>query len=125
MSRTRLLGAERYAPAIRRQHLGLPGIRALLLLDGLSRSHFRRELDSLVGYDRPYGWTAHAVRPGLRDFQELALRNTGGETVVQRNLAQIQRVQTPGRSPMLPTVLRGREGNPADVRNIGNPVFRV
>lgn len=41
--------SERYDLAIRRQHLDLPGIRALL--DVLSRSHFRRELDSLGGYD--------------------------------------------------------------------------
>jgi molybdate-binding protein/DNA-binding XRE family transcriptional regulator len=41
--------SERYDLAIRRQHLDLPGIRALL--DVLSRSQFRRELDSLGGYD--------------------------------------------------------------------------
>jgi molybdate-binding protein/DNA-binding XRE family transcriptional regulator len=43
------LVSERYDLAIRRQHLDLPGIR--VLLDTLSRSHFRRELDSLGGYD--------------------------------------------------------------------------
>jgi molybdate-binding protein/DNA-binding XRE family transcriptional regulator len=43
------LVSERYDLAIRRQHLDLPGIRALL--DVLSRSQFRRELDSLGGYD--------------------------------------------------------------------------
>jgi putative molybdopterin biosynthesis protein len=43
------LASERYDLAIRRQHLDLPGIRALL--DVLSRSQFRRELDSLGGYD--------------------------------------------------------------------------
>jgi putative molybdopterin biosynthesis protein len=41
--------SERYDLALRRQHLDLPGIRALL--DVLSRSQFRRELDSLGGYD--------------------------------------------------------------------------
>jgi molybdate-binding protein len=35
--------------AIRRQHLDLPGIRALI--EVLGRSQFRRELDSLGGYD--------------------------------------------------------------------------
>jgi molybdate-binding protein/DNA-binding XRE family transcriptional regulator len=43
------LVSERYDLAIRRQHVDLPGIRALL--DVLSRSQFRRELDSLGGYD--------------------------------------------------------------------------
>jgi molybdate-binding protein len=43
------LVSERYDLAIRRQHLDLPGIRALL--DILSRAQFRRELDSLGGYD--------------------------------------------------------------------------
>lgn len=43
------LESERYDLAIHRQHLDLPGIRALL--DVLSRSQFRRELDSLGGYD--------------------------------------------------------------------------
>jgi putative molybdopterin biosynthesis protein len=41
--------SERYDLALRRQHVDLPGIRALL--DVLSRSQFRRELDSLGGYD--------------------------------------------------------------------------
>jgi molybdate-binding protein/DNA-binding XRE family transcriptional regulator len=43
------LVSERYDLAVRRQHLELPGIQALL--DVLSRSRFRRELDSLGGYD--------------------------------------------------------------------------
>jgi putative molybdopterin biosynthesis protein len=43
------LMSERYDLAIRRQHLDLPGVR--VLLDVLSRSQFRRELDSLGGYD--------------------------------------------------------------------------
>jgi len=41
--------SERYDLAIRRQHLDLPGIRALI--EVLGRSQFRRELDSLGGYD--------------------------------------------------------------------------
>jgi putative molybdopterin biosynthesis protein len=43
------LVSERYDLAIRRQHLDLPGIQTLL--DTLSRSSFRRELESLGGYD--------------------------------------------------------------------------
>ena len=43
------LVSERYDLAIRRQHLDLPGIRTLL--DMLNRSSFRRELESLGGYD--------------------------------------------------------------------------
>ena len=43
------LVSERYDLAIRRQHLDLPGIQALL--DVLGRAQFRRELDSLGGYD--------------------------------------------------------------------------
>jgi putative molybdopterin biosynthesis protein len=43
------LVSERYDLAIRRQHLDLPGIQTLL--DTLSRSGFRRELESLGGYD--------------------------------------------------------------------------
>jgi molybdate-binding protein/DNA-binding XRE family transcriptional regulator len=43
------LKSERYDLVIRRQHLDLPGIRALL--EVLSRAQFRRELDSLGGYD--------------------------------------------------------------------------
>jgi putative molybdopterin biosynthesis protein len=43
------LVSERYDLAIRREHLDLPGIQALL--DTLSRSSFRRELESLGGYD--------------------------------------------------------------------------
>ncbi len=43
------LVSERYDLAIRREHLDLPGIQALL--DTLSRSNFRRELESLGGYD--------------------------------------------------------------------------
>jgi molybdate-binding protein len=43
------LVSERYDLVIRRQHLDLPGIRALL--DVLGRAQFRRELDSLGGYD--------------------------------------------------------------------------
>ncbi len=43
------LVSERYDLAIRRQHLDLPGIVALL--DTLNRSSYRRELESLGGYD--------------------------------------------------------------------------
>lgn len=43
------LVSERYDLAIRREHLDLPGVQALL--DTLSRSSFRRELESLGGYD--------------------------------------------------------------------------
>jgi molybdate-binding protein/DNA-binding XRE family transcriptional regulator len=43
------LVSERYDLALRLQHLDLPGIRAML--DVLSRSQFRRELDSLGGYN--------------------------------------------------------------------------
>jgi molybdate-binding protein/DNA-binding XRE family transcriptional regulator len=43
------LVSERYDLAIHRQHLDLPGIQ--VLLEVLSRSQFRRELDSLGGYD--------------------------------------------------------------------------
>ena len=43
------LVSERYDLVLRVQHLDLPGIRAML--DVLSRSQFRRELDSLGGYD--------------------------------------------------------------------------
>jgi len=43
------LVSERYDLAIRRQHLGLPAVETLL--DTLSRSSFRRELESLGGYD--------------------------------------------------------------------------
>jgi putative molybdopterin biosynthesis protein len=43
------LVAERYDLAIRRQHLTLPGIS--VLLDTLSRAGFRRELESIGGYD--------------------------------------------------------------------------
>lgn len=43
------LASERYDLAIRRQHLGLPRIQ--MLLDTLSRPSFRRELESLGGYD--------------------------------------------------------------------------
>jgi molybdate-binding protein/DNA-binding XRE family transcriptional regulator len=43
------LVSERYDLAIRRQHMDLPGIQTLL--DTLSRSGFRRELESLGGYD--------------------------------------------------------------------------
>ena len=43
------LVSERYDLAIRRQHLDLPGIQ--ILLDTLSRSKFRRELESFGGYD--------------------------------------------------------------------------
>jgi len=43
------LVSERYDLAIRRQHLDTPGIQAVL--DTLSRSNYRRELESLGGYD--------------------------------------------------------------------------
>ena len=43
------LVSERYDLAIRRQHLDLPGIETLL--DMLNRLNFRRELESLGGYD--------------------------------------------------------------------------
>ena len=43
------LVTERYDMAIRKQHLELPAMQALL--DVLSRSQFRRELDSFGGYD--------------------------------------------------------------------------
>jgi putative molybdopterin biosynthesis protein len=43
------LVSERYDLAIRRDHLDLPGVQALL--DTLNRSSFRRELESLGGYD--------------------------------------------------------------------------
>jgi putative molybdopterin biosynthesis protein len=43
------LVSERYDLAIRRQHLELPGIDAML--DTLNRSSYRRELESLGGYD--------------------------------------------------------------------------
>ena len=41
--------SERYDLAVRRQHLEQAGVQALL--DTLSRSGFRRELESLGGYD--------------------------------------------------------------------------
>jgi putative molybdopterin biosynthesis protein len=41
--------SERYDLALRRDHLDLPGVQALL--DTLNRSSFRRELESLGGYD--------------------------------------------------------------------------
>ena len=41
--------SERYDLAIRRDHLDLPGVQALL--DTLNRASFRRELESLGGYD--------------------------------------------------------------------------
>ena len=43
------LVSERYDLAIRRQHLDLPGVQAML--DTLNRASFRRELESLGGYD--------------------------------------------------------------------------
>jgi len=43
------LVSERYDLAVRRQHLDLAGVQKLL--DTLSRSSFRRELESLGGYD--------------------------------------------------------------------------
>ena len=43
------MSIERYDLAIRKQHLDLPAIQTLL--DTLSRSGFRRELESLGGYD--------------------------------------------------------------------------
>jgi len=43
------LVSERYDLAIRREHLDLPGVQALL--DTLNRSSFRRELEGLGGYD--------------------------------------------------------------------------
>jgi len=43
------LASERYDPVIRKQHLELPRIQNLL--DTLSRSDFRRELEGLGGYD--------------------------------------------------------------------------
>ena len=43
------LVSERYDLAIRRQHLDMPSIQTLL--DTLSRSNYRRELESLGGYD--------------------------------------------------------------------------
>ena len=48
------LASERYDLVIRRPHLDLPGVQAML--DTLSRSAFRRELETLGGYDtRPAG----------------------------------------------------------------------
>jgi putative molybdopterin biosynthesis protein len=41
--------SERYDLAVRRQHLDLPGVQALL--DTLARASFRRELEGLGGYD--------------------------------------------------------------------------
>ena len=43
------LVSERYDLAVRREHLDIPGVQALL--DTLSRSSFRRELEGLGGYD--------------------------------------------------------------------------
>jgi len=43
------LVSERYDLVIHRRHLDLPGVQALL--DALNRSAFRRELDTLGGYD--------------------------------------------------------------------------
>jgi putative molybdopterin biosynthesis protein len=43
------LMSERYDLAVRREHLDLPGVQALL--DTLNRSSFRRELEGLGGYD--------------------------------------------------------------------------
>jgi molybdate-binding protein/DNA-binding XRE family transcriptional regulator len=43
------LATERYDLAIRRRHLGLPAIQ--MLLDTLNRTVFRRELETLGGYD--------------------------------------------------------------------------
>jgi len=43
------LASERYDLAIRRRHLELPAIQ--MLLDTLNRTSFRRELETLGGYD--------------------------------------------------------------------------
>jgi putative molybdopterin biosynthesis protein len=43
------LVSERYDLAVRRDHLDLPGVQALF--DTINRSSFRRELESLGGYD--------------------------------------------------------------------------
>lgn len=43
------LVSERYDLAVRREHLDLPGVQALL--DTLNRASFRRELEGLGGYD--------------------------------------------------------------------------
>jgi len=43
------LVSERYDLAVRRQHLDMPGVQAVM--DTLSRSNYRRELESLGGYD--------------------------------------------------------------------------
>jgi molybdate-binding protein len=43
------LVSERYDLAMRRQHLDLPSMQ--IFLDALSRSSFRRELESVGGYD--------------------------------------------------------------------------
>jgi len=43
------LVSERYDLAIRRPHLDMPSIQ--VLLDTLNRSNYRRELESLGGYD--------------------------------------------------------------------------
>jgi putative molybdopterin biosynthesis protein len=43
------LVSERYDLALRRQHLDLPTVQ--VLLDTLNRSNFRRELESMGGYD--------------------------------------------------------------------------
>jgi putative molybdopterin biosynthesis protein len=43
------LVSERYDLAMRRQHLELPAMQALL--DALNRSSFRRELEGIGGYD--------------------------------------------------------------------------
>jgi molybdate-binding protein len=43
------LVAERYDLVVRRDHLGLPTVQALL--DTLNRSGFRRDLESMGGYD--------------------------------------------------------------------------
>ena len=47
------LVSERYDLAIRRQHLDMPSVQAVL--DTLSRSNYRRELESLGGYDTRAG----------------------------------------------------------------------
>ena len=41
--------SERYDLAVRREHLDLPGVQALF--DTLNRLSFRRELETLGGYD--------------------------------------------------------------------------
>src|ERR1035438_7583669 len=62
---------------------------------------------------------------GLCRVAEFRFGKTGGSGHLDRDLAEVHRIQAPGRLARLPAVLPRRKHHPAGTLDVRNPLFRM